>query len=209
MVKVACRVDRLLTFLLRRFAERSVSARNSPRRSRRRSQLARRSRSSVRRFAAPGSRCGRCARGRPSPSAPGRSIRAPARCCTTAESDMSSGLASSLTDAGPRHSRSTMIRRVGSASAWKTRSSGADGPQNGQALTEKELHVWLRLLERPGIARPGFVSRSKYPLSCRPRRRRARGFPRRTRPVPAAQSAMVKSSPAGPGPARHASSIMS
>jgi hypothetical protein len=35
---------------------------------------------------------------------------------------MASGSASSLTDAGPRISRSTMSRRVESASAWKTRS---------------------------------------------------------------------------------------
>ena len=42
-------------------------------------------------------------------------------CCTTAASDMSSGCASSLTDAGPRVSRSTIRRRLGSARAWKTR----------------------------------------------------------------------------------------
>jgi hypothetical protein len=36
---------------------------------------------------------------------------------------MLSGLASSLTDAGPRLSRSTMSRLLGSDSAWNTRSS--------------------------------------------------------------------------------------
>ncbi len=46
-------------------------------------------------------------------------------CCTTAASDMLSGLASSLTDAGPRLSRSTMRRLLGSDSAWNTRSSVA------------------------------------------------------------------------------------
>jgi hypothetical protein len=40
-----------------------------------------------------------------------------------AGSDMASGRASSLTEAGPRLSRSTMDRRVGSARAWKTWSS--------------------------------------------------------------------------------------
>ena len=44
-------------------------------------------------------------------------------CCTTAGSDIASGAASSLTDAGPRLSRATMERRLGSASAWKARSS--------------------------------------------------------------------------------------
>src|SRR5216683_3401263 len=38
---------------------------------------------------------------------------------------MASGLASSLTEAGPWLSRSTMTRRPGSASAWKTRSRSA------------------------------------------------------------------------------------
>src|SRR5882672_10203524 len=48
------------------------------------------------------------------------------RCWTTAGSDIASGLASSLTEAGPRVSRSTMTRRDGSASAWNTRSRGTD-----------------------------------------------------------------------------------
>src|SRR5579859_4936709 len=43
-------------------------------------------------------------------------------CWTTAANDTSSGLASSLTDADPWLSRSTMRRRPGSASAWKIRS---------------------------------------------------------------------------------------
>src|ERR687887_2628482 len=43
-------------------------------------------------------------------------------CCTTDGSDIGSGRASSLTEAGPRLNRSTMTRRLGSASAWKTRS---------------------------------------------------------------------------------------
>src|SRR5687768_13019901 len=38
---------------------------------------------------------------------------------------MGSGWASSLTEAGPRLSLSTIARRLGSASAWKTRSSAA------------------------------------------------------------------------------------
>lgn len=42
-----------------------------------------------------------------------------------AGSDISSGLASSLTDTGPRIRRSTIARRVPSASAWNTRSSGS------------------------------------------------------------------------------------
>lgn len=46
------------------------------------------------------------------------------RCCSTAGSEMVSGRDSSLTEAGPRTSRSTMPRRVGSASAWNTWSSG-------------------------------------------------------------------------------------
>src|SRR5438270_259900 len=47
------------------------------------------------------------------------------RCWSTAGSDMESGCASSPTEAGPRHNRSTIARRVGSASAWKTPSSAA------------------------------------------------------------------------------------
>jgi hypothetical protein len=47
------------------------------------------------------------------------------RCCSTDGSDIASGCASSLTDAGPRLNRSTMIRRVGSASAWNMRSRDA------------------------------------------------------------------------------------
>jgi hypothetical protein len=49
-----------------------------------------------------------------------------ARCCITAGSDMASGFARSLTEAGPRASRSTIARRVGSARAWKARSSAAE-----------------------------------------------------------------------------------
>ena len=40
--------------------------------------------------------------------------------------EVASGRDSSLTDAGPRTRRSTMPRRVGSASAWNTWSSGGD-----------------------------------------------------------------------------------
>ena len=39
------------------------------------------------------------------------------RCCSTAGSDMVSGAANSLTVAGPRLSRSTMLRRLPSDSA--------------------------------------------------------------------------------------------
>ena len=46
-------------------------------------------------------------------------------CCTTAGSDMASGSASSLTEAGPRLSRTTIERRLGSASAWNALSSVA------------------------------------------------------------------------------------
>ena len=53
-------------------------------------------------------------------------VSSTAKCCITAGSDMASGHASSLTDAGPRDSRSIMARRVGSASAWNIASSGAD-----------------------------------------------------------------------------------
>ena len=51
-------------------------------------------------------------------------ISSTARCCITAGSDISSGRLSSLTDAGPCVSRSTIARRVGSASAWNARSRG-------------------------------------------------------------------------------------
>ena len=46
------------------------------------------------------------------------------RCWITAGSDIGRGRASSLTEAVPRLSRSTMTRRFGSASAWRTRSTG-------------------------------------------------------------------------------------
>ena len=48
-------------------------------------------------------------------------------CCSTAASDMDSGSPSSLTDAGPWLSRSSMRRRPGSASARKTRSRSSPG----------------------------------------------------------------------------------
>src|SRR5664279_3487653 len=49
-----------------------------------------------------------------------------ARCWTTAGSDIGSGLASSLTDAGPRPSSSTMRRRAGSARACSTSSTASE-----------------------------------------------------------------------------------
>lgn len=55
----------------------------------------------------------------------------------TAGKDMENGLASSLTDAGCSISRSTSLRRVGSASAWNT-SSRPDG----------RLSIWLTV---PGL----------------------------------------------------------
>jgi len=48
------------------------------------------------------------------------------KCCITAGSDMAKGRASSLTEAGLRISRSTIFRRVGSASDWNTWSSRRD-----------------------------------------------------------------------------------
>lgn len=51
----------------------------------------------------------------------------------TAGNDIASGLANSLTEAGPRASRSTMSRLVESPSAWNTRSS--DPPWLGMSLT--------------------------------------------------------------------------
>lgn len=44
-------------------------------------------------------------------------------CCTIAASDMDNDFPSSLTEAGPCPSRSSMSRRPGSASAWKTLSN--------------------------------------------------------------------------------------
>ena len=44
------------------------------------------------------------------------------RCCTMLGSAMSNGRASSLTEAGPRESRSTIARRLPSPSAWNMRS---------------------------------------------------------------------------------------
>jgi hypothetical protein len=42
------------------------------------------------------------------------------RCCTTAGSEIASGFASSVTDAGPRLSRSIIDLRTGTARAWKS-----------------------------------------------------------------------------------------
>jgi hypothetical protein len=46
-------------------------------------------------------------------------------CWSTAGKDIASGAASSLTEAGARQRRSTIARRVGSASAWNNPSSRA------------------------------------------------------------------------------------
>jgi hypothetical protein len=44
-------------------------------------------------------------------------VSSTARCCTTAGSEIASGFASSVTDAGPRLRRSTIDLRVGTARA--------------------------------------------------------------------------------------------
>src|SRR5215208_2935920 len=62
-------------------------------------------------------------------------------CCTTAGSDIGRGRASSLTEAGPRLKRSTMTRRLGSASAWKTRSM--------LSPPERCLSISLSIVPRP------------------------------------------------------------
>src|SRR3954454_15525924 len=57
------------------------------------------------------------------------------RCCITAGRDIASGSASALTDGGLRTSRSTIARRVGSASAWKTRPTPSNPDWLGTYLT--------------------------------------------------------------------------
>src|SRR5436190_8322379 len=57
------------------------------------------------------------------------------RCCITAGRDIASGWASALTGAGLRTSRSTIARRVGSASAWKTRPTRSNPDWLGTYLT--------------------------------------------------------------------------
>src|SRR3954453_15099568 len=102
-----------------------ASSRTSRRRSKCRSQIARCSAihcSSVR--IGPGS--SRHVRTRPTFSERTRPLRwSTSRCCITDGSDMSSGAASSLTEAAPRDRRTTIARRLSSASAWNARSSCA------------------------------------------------------------------------------------
>src|SRR5215468_10161025 len=73
-------------------------------------------------------------------------------CCSTAASDMDSGFPSSLTDAGPRLSRSSMRRRPGSASARKTLSRSSPG-------SNTLLSTCLSMVSRRAIV--------KRPLDCR------------------------------------------
>src|SRR4051794_318368 len=100
-----------------------ASSRTSERRSKCRSQIARCSAihcSSVR--IGPGS--SRHVRTRPTFSERTTPLRcSTSRCCITDGSDMSSGAASSLTEAAPRDRRTTIARRLSSASAWNARSS--------------------------------------------------------------------------------------
>src|SRR3954470_19605272 len=102
-----------------------ASSRTSERRSKCPSQIARCSAihcSSVR--MGPGS--SRHVRTRPTFSERTRPLRcSTSRCCITDGSDMSSGAASSLTEAAPRDRRTTIARRLSSASAWNARSSCA------------------------------------------------------------------------------------
>src|SRR5437899_563718 len=77
------------------------------------------------------------------------------RCWTTADSDIVSGSASWLTEAGPRDRRSTICRRAGSASAWNIRSSWA-GSCSMVALAVvvgEELEIGLRFLDHAGEGR--------------------------------------------------------
>src|SRR5918999_2101122 len=67
-------------------------------------------------------------------------------CCTTAGSDIGSGRASSLTEAGPRLNRSTMTRRLGSASAWNTRSM--------LSPPVRRLSIYLTIVPRPDRGGP-------------------------------------------------------
>src|SRR3954467_14738229 len=100
-----------------------ASSRTSERRSKCRSQIARCSAihcSSVR--IGPGS--SRHLRTRPTFSERTRPLRcSTSSCCIADGSDMSRGAASSLADAAPRDSRTTIARRLSSASAWNARSS--------------------------------------------------------------------------------------
>src|SRR6266508_3056240 len=93
-------------------------ARYSPSRSSRRSQFARRS---VIQCSAVRSAVGSMWQVRTRPTFSDRTrplVSSTCRCWTTAGRDMGSGPASSLTEAGPRLNRSTIVRRVGSESAW-------------------------------------------------------------------------------------------
>ena len=99
-------------------------SRYPPSRSRRRSHSVRRSviHCSARR--APPDRCGRCAPGRSSPSDEPRALQH-RQMLHHRRQRHRQRRASSLTEAGPCASRSIIARRVGSASAWNARSSGA------------------------------------------------------------------------------------
>src|SRR5215472_14210139 len=66
-------------------------------------------------------------------------------CCTTAASDMGNDFPSSLTEAGPWPSRSSMSRRPGSASAWKTLS-------RSNILLSICFSIPLALLNSQGLA---------------------------------------------------------
>ena len=73
-------------------------------------------------------------------------------CWSTAASDMSSGLASSLTEAGPWESRSIMTRRPGSASAWNTRSSSAVWSSMHLSIAASPARVNVPATARPVTA---------------------------------------------------------
>ena len=82
-------------------------------------------RSTPRPSAAPPGRSCRSAPARPSRTDQARSPPAPERAEPPPAGSSCSGRASSLTEAGPRLNRSTISLRLGSASAWNTRSSVA------------------------------------------------------------------------------------
>src|SRR5262252_5316447 len=80
------------------------------------------------------------------------------RCWTTVGSAISNGRASSLTDAGERDSRSTMARRLLSASAWNVWSKA------------KYLGTYLRIEDAAAVVKAadaGFSARGSQPAPDR------------------------------------------
>src|SRR5438132_1496926 len=161
MTNVACVADRLLMSIsylgflffvdrLRGSDSPAFPERNSPNRSSRASHAARRS---LIQCSAAVSASGSISHVRTRPALCERTTplcSRTCRCWTTAGSEIDSGRASSLTDAGPSSSRSIIALRFASESAWKTTSTGGSA-REGEYCSTHPFEQAGRLFAHNGV----------------------------------------------------------